>query len=256
MSNKKPWFPMYAADFLTDTQAMSHQAVGVYTRLLLYQWINGAVPRPPSQLSRIAGCDISELDELWPELEPKFVGDHITIHNPRLEQVRTQQDRYVEQKRRAGRASGAARRQKGNGTKDIEHPFDSVGNETRTKTNQSKSKSKTKGTKRGQQLPEEWRPASNLLDWAAKNFPRVNTIRETAKFKDYWKSKGEVRKDWNATWRNWIRKADEFIPKTRASTFGLKDADRVCIREHKTRREGEPDADFIDRMRMIEDGFT
>lgn len=44
---------------------------------------------------------------------------------------------------------------------------------------------------------------------------------ELAKFRDYWVAqpgqKG-VRNDWQATWRNWVRKAVEAAPGQRAPT--------------------------------------
>ena len=58
---------------------------------------------------------------------------------------------------------------------------------------------------------DDFELTDNLIDWTVK------TINENGwdfggkgkfefeKFKDYWQSKGELKKDWNATWRNWIR---------------------------------------------------
>jgi hypothetical protein len=33
--------------------------------------------------------------------------------------------------------------------------------------------------------------------------------RETAKFLDHYRAKGERRADWSASWRNWMRRAVE-----------------------------------------------
>jgi hypothetical protein len=66
--------------------------------------------------------------------------------------------------------------------------------------------------KRGTRLPPSWMPGEALLDWAQRECPSVDVNRETAKFCDYWAgapgSKG-VKTDWDATWRNWMRKAGE-----------------------------------------------
>lgn len=266
MSTKRPWFPLYAADFLTDTQAMTARAVGVYTRLLLYQWINGSVPRPPSQLSRVAGCSLSELDEVWPELDHKFNGDHETIRNPRMEKVREQQERFIESRRQAGRASGEARRRKSKGVNDIEHVFDLVGNETRTKSNQSKSKSNTKrergarsarqaAAKRATRLPEDWEPDEKLLAWAAEKCPKVNVKEETQIFRDYFIGAGRTKVDWRRTWQVWMRKEQKKLHKVKRR-LTYQQAERICIREGKTKRSGESDDEFIDRMQMLADGFA
>lgn len=45
--------------------------------------------------------------------------------------------------------------------------------------------------------------------------PYTNLEAEHRKFVDYWKAKAgqhATKVDWNATWRNWIRRADEHVP--------------------------------------------
>ena len=48
--------------------------------------------------------------------------------------------------------------------------------------------------------------------------PGVDFRLEHAKFKDHYKSSGKAMKDWDATWRNWMRRVKEFAPTSRAST--------------------------------------
>ena len=45
--------------------------------------------------------------------------------------------------------------------------------------------------------------------------PGVDFRLEHAKFKDHYKSSGKAMKDWDATWRNWMRRATQFAPTTR-----------------------------------------
>jgi uncharacterized protein YdaU (DUF1376 family) len=259
MSTKKPWFPLYAADFLTDTQAMSHEAVGAYLRLLLYQWINGSIPRPPNQMSRIVGCTLDELDTLWIELEAKFEGDHVIVRNSRLEKVRQQQDRFIESRRAAGRASGEARRKKASGNSGQEHVFDLVPDPFPTKgerdpTSQSQSQSKDKNPptpqrgKRATRLPEDWKPDDKLHAECKLKFPKVDLKTETEKFKDYFIGKGRTYVDWRRTWRNWMRRASE-SQHTSKTRWTFKMAEDFCIREHLTRHKGESNDAFTDRMR-------
>ena len=45
--------------------------------------------------------------------------------------------------------------------------------------------------------------------------PRAKAVSELDKFKDYWVGRagqGGVKLDWEATWRNWVRRALESIP--------------------------------------------
>ena len=64
---------------------------------------------------------------------------------------------------------------------------------------------------RGSRLPDGFEVSAEMREWAVENGMTSGTIsNETAKFVDYWKSKpgADGRKtDWNATWRNWMRKS-------------------------------------------------
>jgi hypothetical protein len=66
-------------------------------------------------------------------------------------------------------------------------------------------------------LPDDWQPDPSLKTWARENCPALlatpgaGTI-ETEKFRDYWAAIAGARGrklDWAATWRNWMRKADQ-----------------------------------------------
>lgn len=57
-------------------------------------------------------------------------------------------------------------------------------------------------------LPEDWQLPKKLGEWALEESPHwsAEDVRKVAdKFRDYWLSVGELRKDWDATWRNWCR---------------------------------------------------
>lgn len=54
-----------------------------------------------------------------------------------------------------------------------------------------------------------------MTAWAARTAPDVNIGAETERFTDYWvAAPGQrgVKTDWTATWRNWMRKAQEQAP--------------------------------------------
>jgi hypothetical protein len=61
-------------------------------------------------------------------------------------------------------------------------------------------------------LPEGFVLVPEMRAWAAKNTPHVNQDREFERFRDYWLPKPgkDGRKlDWIATWRNWMRGAED-----------------------------------------------
>lgn len=67
------------------------------------------------------------------------------------------------------------------------------------------------GSTRGRRLPNDWQPTEADVAFAeAEGFDTAETNRQADRFRDYWRGTGKPKKDWSATWRNWIRReADE-----------------------------------------------
>ena len=102
---KPPAFQMYASDFHMDTCSWSVSQVGIYTRLLMYAWVNGFIPDDAKQLARIAGCSVKKFNQNWPMLIPKWKKNGIgQLQNQRMEDVREKQDKYVESRRKSAEA--------------------------------------------------------------------------------------------------------------------------------------------------------
>ncbi len=77
------------------------------------------------------------------------------------------------------------------------------------KANQSK-------INRGCRLPEDFEPDYDFA--IEEGLPPERVKVEIAKFQDYWRSKAganATKIDWQATWRNWVRKAIEDLEKTK-----------------------------------------
>jgi hypothetical protein len=66
---------------------------------------------------------------------------------------------------------------------------------------------------RAARLPDGWKPNVADIEWARVNGLADDFARyETEKFIDYWRAKAgreATKTDWSATWRNWLRKANE-----------------------------------------------
>lgn len=75
--------------------------------------------------------------------------------------------------------------------------------------------------KRASQMTDDWQPATELYVWAANevDMPASEVNRETFKFRDHFKATGKPMKDWDAAWKNWMRRSREFGP-ARASPNG------------------------------------
>lgn len=49
--------------------------------------------------------------------------------------------------------------------------------------------------------------SESLRAWAQKSMPQVNIDKELETFLDYWLGNGKCMSDWDAVFRNWIRRA-------------------------------------------------
>lgn len=57
---KRPWIPIYVADYLKDTTHLSPSEHGAYFLLILQYWQDGSLPDNERQLARIARMDARE----------------------------------------------------------------------------------------------------------------------------------------------------------------------------------------------------
>lgn len=76
----------------------------------------------------------------------------------------------------------------------------------------------------GTRLPDDWRPQSALspdLAQAVAAWPAGKLERELSKFRNYWAARpgaGGRKANWNATWCNWLWKADEDLNRDRPTS--------------------------------------
>lgn len=120
----------------------------------------------------------------------------------------------IEAKRVAGRAGGRAKasRTVAPASEVLEQKASTTlaktETETETETTTSNEVVKTNRS-RGSRLSPDWLPSSESVAKIKTECPTVNPQNEHAAFIDYWiaqpGSKG-VKLDWDATWRNWMRR--------------------------------------------------
>ena len=86
------------------------------------------------------------------------------------------------------------------------------------------------GTRLPDDFEEQIRARPDLADWFRENCPHVDGKRETERFRDHWIGKPgkDGRKlDWIATWRNWMRTAeDRAMPRQRSNSRPESEDDR------------------------------
>lgn len=65
--------------------------------------------------------------------------------------------------------------------------------------------------KRATSIPDTWPPdeetGQRLATWAAENAPAVNLRSESEQWQDWHRATGVTRKDWAASWRLWMKRA-------------------------------------------------
>lgn len=82
--------------------------------------------------------------------------------------------------------------------------------------NPKKTSSSSGARKRATRIPDDFKVTDDMVAWAREHVPRLIEAglgsRETEKFRNYWQAKSgrdATKHDWEATWRNWLLKADD-----------------------------------------------
>ena len=82
--------------------------------------------------------------------------------------------------------------------------------ETEADTDTEKETPNGVSPKRGSRLPEDWMP--DEIFGKTEGLTTEQIAREADKFRDYWRAlpgQRGVKADWQATWKNWVRKATD-----------------------------------------------
>lgn len=67
----------------------------------------------------------------------------------------------------------------------------------------------------GTRIPEPFLVTSEMRSWAKEEVPAVDVDKATRTFVDYWRGKSgkdATKRDWVATWRNWMRREQPAAP--------------------------------------------
>jgi uncharacterized protein YdaU (DUF1376 family) len=209
------YYKRHIGDYAKKAGHLSVLEHGVYT-LLLDAYYDREQPPTRAEAVRIARCrsdvELAALDavlaDFFHEVDGRYVQDRVEEEFAKAEeQARINQAN--------GLKGGRPRKPKGN---PKETHSVSSGNPTESEKNpnplihQSTNPEKQKiGSPTGSRLPAEWVLPRSWGEWAEQERPDLDVRREAASFADYWHgvAGAKARKaDWQATWRNWIRKAD------------------------------------------------
>jgi hypothetical protein len=63
-------------------------------------------------------------------------------------------------------------------------------------------------------LPADWQPSQDGIAFAKREHPGVDWQREARAFRDYWLAKPDgASVDWEASWRRWLDRVQQFAPR-------------------------------------------
>jgi hypothetical protein len=97
-SKDLPSFLLNASDRLIESNGWSPSEIGVYFRLILNSWLNGALPEDTKRLCKLCGISFPSFKKMWDTtLKFKLQGNgNGTLIIPWLEEVRRKQRTFRE----------------------------------------------------------------------------------------------------------------------------------------------------------------
>ena len=104
---KRPWMPLYVADYLVDTAHFSALEHGAYLLLIMHYWSTGALPDDERLLARIAKLTPQQWQKARTIIHPLF---HSGWKHKRIDFELDEAERLSAAGRSGGLASGRSRR--------------------------------------------------------------------------------------------------------------------------------------------------
>lgn len=197
---KRPWMPLYIADYLKDTSNLRALESGAYLHLIMAYWTNGTLPNDDRQLATIAKTTDQEWEWVKKVLAPYF-GPEWATHK-RIDAELAKMDE-LSSKRRANALQRASKKGAKPHTLHTSH-F------TEEKIEGACAPPPVKKDRRqATQIPEDL--TANRAAQEAAGLSVAEGLREFAKFRNHAKERGRTCVDWAAAERNWYLKAAEFM---------------------------------------------
>jgi hypothetical protein len=94
--------------------------------------------------------------------------------------------------------------------------------------------------RRGSRVPEDFTITAELREWAKRETPLVNVDQKLGEWMDYWRGVAGatgVKLDWQATWRNGMKKQQQWAERDRATAPVVKAANANDWMDRSTKRD-------------------
>lgn len=209
--SKTPFMPLWVPDFVAKTMGLDARETGAYILLIMALWSHGGkLPNDAKKLQRIARCG-REWPRVWGAISHFF-----TLENGTVTQSRVTEELQKVNAKREVNAHNGARGGRAKALKEKERRLADATNSPQQPEPEPEFKEDTPNgvskKKRGTRLPDDWFLPREWGEWAVSQGHDPEAVRaEAEKFKDYWISVSGQRgtkRDWLATWRNWMRNAN------------------------------------------------
>jgi hypothetical protein len=176
-------------------------------------------------------CQVKEVVNLLMGLTLlERIGDKLVPHNWHGRQYKNKEA----EKRIAGNAgdSTASERMKRMRAKHdtVDDTARTVSQITDTETETEQSSLGAKAPNRRRRLSEDWQPRKEDLDTlCSEGFSLSEINDQLRRFRDHWKATGKPMVDWDATFRNWVRRSAEMGARGQGPPGIRRDGMRVAL---------------------------
>jgi uncharacterized protein YdaU (DUF1376 family) len=193
-----PAFQFYPQDFLVGTADMSPEEVGVYIRLLCYQWSKDGLPNDQAKCAAMAGCHGNAIASVW----HKFgICQDGRMRNSRLEEVRAEQVAYRAKQANNAQKRWANRKEPSDATALPPHMPNACPSSSPSPTTTTAAKVESREKKQPAELDEQW--LTNLQNNEA--YKALNIRVELGKAQVWCESNNRVCT--KRFFTNWINRA-------------------------------------------------
>ena len=252
------YYQFHIGDYASHTRHLSLIEDLAYRRLLDFYYLHEQ-PIKQREIGRQIGMREHEQDVLT-VLNEFFVSTENGYINPRADAEIAKYREFSEAGRR-----GAAKRWAGH-SPPISPPI-GLPNATPIATNNHKPITNNhikKEQQRGSRLPADFALTGNWISFCEQERPDLTPQKVFEQFKDYWTAqpgqKG-VKLDWEATWRNWVRRQSQPRPSFAQQTADVarltvpavnKGPDPVLLKIAADRQKAAaPSLEVLERMAQI-----
>ena len=193
--SKRPWFPLYVGDILSDTMSFDSAQFGGYVKILCHYWMT-ETPMTKDEMMYASGLSKNIFTKSWHLFEQKFVMENEKYFNRRMKVEITKAIDISSIRSKAATKSNQALAP----TKD---PASATQLQSQLQLPKKEQVSKRK--KRATQLPPDWKLPDDYRAYCKTKRTDLNPDVVAENFLDYYLSHGKPMVDWKRTWQRWVR---------------------------------------------------